>query len=181
MLPLGYLAWQNGDNVRERAIILEERSPPSTQDAPDVLPLRPVVQPGGRAQSGTGCPEESGRIEARLPGGAAAARVRVAGETGLRRALTALQDVKKVNAEQAEWFFGALAFAQMRTGDREEARRNAELAKKWAKTPSEAQTASDILHYLDSSGQDPPESERPRMVHQAAPASTFTESVHDHG
>jgi tetratricopeptide (TPR) repeat protein len=64
-------------------------------------------------------------------------------------ALDAFKGVKRVNEQQAEWFFGAIAFAQIQAGEGEKARINAQLAKKWAKTPAEIQQADELIKYLD--------------------------------
>ena len=65
-------------------------------------------------------------------------------------AIQAFRGVKSVDAQQAEWYFGALAYAYLKTGDRGQAQHNAEFAKKWAKTPAQVQQADQMLSYLNS-------------------------------
>lgn len=65
-------------------------------------------------------------------------------------AVTQLKQLKKVDPDQAQWYFPALARAYAKTGDTEKARENAVLAKKWAKTPQQAEYADGLLRSLDT-------------------------------
>jgi tetratricopeptide (TPR) repeat protein len=65
-------------------------------------------------------------------------------------AIMQLNQVKKIDPEQAQWYFPALAFAYLQTGDKEKARENAEAAKKWAKTPQQLEHADALLRSLDA-------------------------------
>jgi hypothetical protein len=65
-------------------------------------------------------------------------------------AIVQLNQVKKIDPEQAQWYFPALAFAYMQTGDKEKARENAEAAKKWAKTPQQVEHADGLLRSLEA-------------------------------
>src|SRR5271154_6562236 len=61
------------------------------------------------------------------------------------QAIAQLGQLKKLEPEQAQWYFPALAFAYLQTGDMEKARENAENAKKWAKTPQQIEHANAML------------------------------------
>ena len=65
-------------------------------------------------------------------------------------AVAQLRQVKKVDPEQAQWYFPALAVAYFKTGEKEKARENAESAKKWAKTPQQVEHAEALLRSLES-------------------------------
>ncbi len=86
-------------------------------------------------------------VDARLQFGA-----RLLSKQDYQGALDALSGAREVNEQQAEWFFGVMAFAQIQTGQREAARNNALLTKKWAKTPDETRQAHDLIRYLDENG-----------------------------
>jgi tetratricopeptide (TPR) repeat protein len=176
---LGYLAWQGGDRAGARDHFGKALAAGSRDSQMCYNYALMSNEVGAHEQELAALRRaieiKPGYIEARLQLGSV-----LLGQQDYAGALAALKDVKKVSPEQAEWFFGALAFAQMRTGDRESARKNAELAKKWAKTPGETMTASEILHYLDSSPeQEAQESGPPKLQHRAAPESTVTESVRE--
>ncbi len=63
--------------------------------------------------------------------------------------LRELQQIRKVTEKDAAWYFSATAFDYARLGEYGEARKNADTAKKWAKTPQEISEADKILHFLD--------------------------------
>ncbi len=143
---LGYLAWQKGDIKEARdhfsqAVLAGSRNPQmlyhyaKLADVPDqaIAALLRALEAK---------PDYS---DARLELGS-----RLLAKENYPGALSALLMVKRVNEQQAEWVFGALAFAYLGTGDRENARKNAALAKKWAKTPQQSGQADDILRYLDA-------------------------------
>ena len=65
------------------------------------------------------------------------------------QSLAELTALKRVGPEQAQFLFSALAFDDMQLSRDADARKNAELAKKWAKNPEELQNAENILKYLD--------------------------------
>ncbi len=87
-------------------------------------------------------------------------------------AAAALRPIKRVNEQQAEWYFAALAFIDLRIGDKESARKNARFAQQWAKTPQQTEQAMELLRYLDQ--MDRPADERPHITRQESPKSTFT-------
>jgi hypothetical protein len=65
-------------------------------------------------------------------------------------AIVQLNQVKKIDPEQAQWYFPALAFAYLQTGDKEKAREYAEAARKWAKTEQQLDHADALLRSLES-------------------------------
>ncbi len=82
-------------------------------------------------------------------------------------AIAQLNQVTKIDPEQAQWFFPALAFAYMQTGDKAKARDNAEAAKKWAKTPQQTDHAYALLKALDEKSPPPrslPPTEKVPMI-----------------
>ncbi len=110
-------------------------------------------------------------------------------------ALDQLHQVKKINPEQAPTFFLALAYSDLRTDHPDLARKDAESAKQWAKTPAESEQVDSLLRYLDEpktaagaapvAQPEPPanpgaqasadneNSEIPKLRHAPAPANPF--------
>lgn len=146
---LGYLAWQSGDDAGARryfgrafvsgtknaqmcyqyAMLLRQSGSP----AGDVIPpLRKALE------------LKPDYVDARLQLG-----INLLDHKEYQPALDQLSAIRNVNEEQAQWFFSALAYAYLQTGHSEDARKNAEAAKKWAKTPEQSEQASSILRYLD--------------------------------
>jgi tetratricopeptide (TPR) repeat protein len=66
-------------------------------------------------------------------------------------ALNQLHRIPKIDPDQAPSYFLALAYSNLRTGHPDEARKDAELAKKWAKTPAETEQADSLLKSVDES------------------------------
>jgi len=65
-------------------------------------------------------------------------------------ALAALKQIHQVDDTKAAGLFNALAYAYMQSGDRVEARKNAEVALKWDRTDSDKQRTQDLIQFLDS-------------------------------
>lgn len=146
---LGYLAWQSGDTATARKhfarafaagskdpqmcfhyAVLERQADGSGKD---ILPaLRKAIE------------LKPDYVEARLQLG-----LELVNEKNYKDAVAELRQIKKINPEQARFFFAALAYADMQTGDAVDARKNAESAKQYAKTPDETERANSILQYLD--------------------------------
>lgn len=177
---LGYLAWQGGDRAGARDHFGKALAA-ATSDARMCYNYALLLRETGGYDQQVAALKRAIELkpdytDARLQLGSL-----LLGKQDYAGALAALKEVKKVSPEQAEWFFGALAFAQLRTGDHENARKNAELAKKWAKTPSETKNAYEVLRYLDALEKAPREDARrhtlaqesqdapPRMVHKEEP------------
>ncbi len=64
--------------------------------------------------------------------------------------LKQLQQMRRIAEEDAPWFFAASAFDDARLGKDDEARANAERARKWAKTDPQKDQVAKIFQYLDS-------------------------------
>ena len=75
-------------------------------------------------------------------------------------AIVQLRQIAKVDVDDAQWYFPALAYAYLQTGDKEKARQNAEAAKKWAKTPAQVEHANALLQALRPA---PESDERPTI------------------
>jgi tetratricopeptide (TPR) repeat protein len=65
------------------------------------------------------------------------------------KSLTILGGAKKVSDDLATWYFSQAAFDYLQLGEDDQARTNAELAKKWSKKPGDTQQAERILELLD--------------------------------
>ena len=146
---LGYLAWQSGDagSARQhfsRAFAAGSKDPQmcfhyavlerqASSGTKEVLPaLRKAVE------------LKPDYVEARLQLG-----FELVSQKNFKEAVDQLRQVHTINPEQARFYFSALAYADMETGDTDNARKNAESAKKWAKTPEEAEQANSIIQFLD--------------------------------
>jgi tetratricopeptide (TPR) repeat protein len=146
---MGYLAWQSGDNVEaqrhfSRAFATGTKNPQmcfhyamlqrqAGAPAAEVIPaLRRAVE------------LKPDYVDARLQLG-----MNLLDRKDYREALDQLNAIKQVNEEQAQWYFSSVAYANLQTGHSADARKNAEEAKKWAKTPEQGEQAYSILRYLD--------------------------------
>jgi tetratricopeptide (TPR) repeat protein len=72
-------------------------------------------------------------------------------ERSYSEALDQLHQIPKIDPEQAPAYFLALAYSDLNTDHKDEARKNAESAKKWAKAPGDSEQADSLLRYLDES------------------------------
>jgi tetratricopeptide (TPR) repeat protein len=147
---LGYIAWQAGDLMAARdhfsrayaagtksaemcfdyAMMLESQGAPAGLDAVPVLRKAVELKPD--------------YLEARLRLG-----LLLASRENYAEAIDQLHQIKKVNPDQAPSYFLALAYSDYRTGHLDDARKNAEAAKKWAKTPEDIERAASLLGALD--------------------------------
>lgn len=75
--------------------------------------------------------------------------VALSNQQNFEEALNEFRQIKKVNPDQAPLYFLAKSYANARVGNTEQARQDAESAKKWAKSPADSERADAILHYLD--------------------------------
>ncbi len=64
-------------------------------------------------------------------------------------AIEHLRQVKQVTKDEAFAYFSALAFANNGIGNPQEARKNAEAAKRYASAPAETESIANLLQYLD--------------------------------
>jgi tetratricopeptide (TPR) repeat protein len=148
---LGYMAWQANDQGAARQhfsrayaagsknaqmcfdyAMLESQGTSPGKDAAPILRRAVELKPD--------------YLEARLRLG-----LLLASQEQYSEALAQLHEIKKVSPDQAPSYFLALAYSDFRTGHPDEAHKNAESAKKWAKTPDETERAVSLLRYLDES------------------------------
>ncbi|HUA17168.1 MAG TPA: tetratricopeptide repeat protein [Bryobacteraceae bacterium] len=181
-VSLGYLAWQSGDTATARkhfarAFAAGSKDPQmcfhyavlerqAGEPAKDVLPaLRKAVE------------LKPDYVEARLELG-----LELVNDQDYKDAVTELRQIKKINPEQARYYFPALAYADMQTGDAPDARKNAESAKKWAKTPEETERANSFLQYLDQQQAAALQAATPRPapVASATPSPALSPDTGDH-
>lgn len=146
---LGYLAWQSGD--KEAALGHFARAlAVGTKNAQMCYDYAMLSRRGSDAAKNAlpafqkALDLKPDYAEARLQYGLMLVNTR-----NYPEAIAQLRQVKKVDAMQAQWLFPALAFAYLQTGDKEKARENAELAKKWAKTPQQIEHADALLQSLE--------------------------------
>jgi predicted Zn-dependent protease len=147
---LGYLAWQSGD--KDAALSHFERAlAAGTKNARMCFDYAMLSRSGSDAVK-SALPAFQKALdlkpdydEARLQLGLMLVNTR-----NYPEAIAQLRQIKKVDPEQAQWYFPALAFAYLQAGDKAEARENAELAKKWAKTPKQIEHADALLRSLET-------------------------------
>jgi tetratricopeptide (TPR) repeat protein len=151
---LGYLEWRAGnpEPAREyfaRAFASGTKNP---QICYDYAMLKSQTAAGGKSA----IPILRRAVE--LKPDYVAARLQLglllASEQSYADALDQLHQIKKIDPEQAPAYFLALAYSNLKTEHKEEARKNAESAKKWAKTPAQSDQADSLLRYLDESKAD---------------------------
>jgi tetratricopeptide (TPR) repeat protein len=168
---LGYLALQTGDSDSARqyfsgALQAGTKDPQMCFDYA-MLSLNASAGKDGVAGLRRAVELKPDYLEARLQLGLA-----LTDEENYAEALEQFHQIKKVNADQAPSYFLALSYADYRTGHIEEARQNAEAAKKWAKTPADSDRASSILQALDTSqGARSQEAPQPAVAQQSRPAT----------
>ena len=148
---LGYLAWQAKDLVSARQHFARAYADGTTnaqmcfdyamlkaQETPDAKDVATILQRAVELK-----PDY---LMARLRLG-----VFLASQQRYSEALAQLSQVHKVNSDQAPEYFLAVAYSDLHTGQLDDARKSAEFAKKWAKTPAESAQADSILQALDAS------------------------------
>jgi len=166
---LGYLAWQSGDNDAARGHFARAFAT-GTKNAEMCYDYAMLSRSGNDAVKNAipafrkALDLKPDYAEARLQLGLMLVNTRDYPE-----AIVQLRQVKKVDPDQAQWFFPALAYAYLQTGDKEKARENAELAKKWAKNPQQIDHADALLQSLESkktvARTAPPGEQVPRLKH----------------
>jgi Flp pilus assembly protein TadD len=146
---LGYLAWQSGNSQTARDHFRKALAA-GTQNAQMCYDYAMLSRYGPDAVNNAGpafrraLELKPDYVEARLQFGLMLVNAR-----DYPQAIVQLRQIKKVDEEQAQWLFPALAYAYLQAGDRENARENAALAKKWAKTPEQIERAYAVLEALD--------------------------------
>jgi len=146
---LGYLAWQNGDEAGARSHF--ERAFAAGSKSPQMCYHYAVLRRGSGAPAEEVIPALRRAVE--LKPDYVDARVQLGinllDHKDYQQALDQLNMIKSVNEDQAQWYFSTIAYAYLQTGHSDDARKNAEAAKKWAKTPEQSEQANSILRYLD--------------------------------
>ena len=168
---LGYLAWQNGDSNAAREHFAKALASGSNnahmcfdyamlaRSQPDAVQTAiPAFRRALELKPDYG--------EARLEYGEMLIHIGKYSE-----GIDQLHQIKAVDPEHAQWLFPALAYAYLQTGDKEKARINAELAKKWAQTPQQIDHAYAILRALDA----PPPARQP--VRESEPGRVISRST----
>jgi tetratricopeptide (TPR) repeat protein len=196
---LGYLAWQAGDleSARQHFSRAYAAGTKNAQMCFDYAALLSQTTSGGKEVVPIlrrALDLKPDYLEARLRLG-----LTLVNQGSYSDALDQLHQIKKVEPEQAPSFFLALAYSDFRTGHVDDARKNAEAAKKWAKTPEESQQADSMLRSFDASraatsavvaqrSEPPPapgiqasddntDPGRPTLSRRSAPASEVHEAV----
>jgi tetratricopeptide (TPR) repeat protein len=148
---LGYLEWRAGNREPARQDFARAfaAGTKSAQMCYDYAMLESQTTAGGKAA----IPILRRAVE--LKPDYVAARLQLglllANQQSYSDALEQLHQIHKVDPEQAPTYFLALAYSDLNTGHKDEARQNAETAKKWAKAPAETDQADSLLRYLDES------------------------------
>lgn len=183
---LGYLAWQSGDSATAREYFGRALAH-GTKNARMCFDYAMLSRSTADAVA-TAVPAFQKALE--LKPDYAEARVQLGlmlvNTRKYPEAIAQLSQIKKIDPEQAQWYFPALAFSYLQTSDKAKARENAELAKKWAKTAQQLDHANALLESLDSTAKRGVPSrkarastdagdQRPRMQRQEAREFTVIE------
>jgi len=146
---LGYLAWQAGDKEAARGHFARALAA-GTKNARMCFDYAMLSRNGDALKESLPAFQKALELkpdyaEARVQFGLMLVNTR-----NFPEAIVQLNQVKKIDPDQAQWYFPALAFAYLQTGDKEKARENAEAAKKWAKTPQQLDHADALLRSLEA-------------------------------
>jgi tetratricopeptide (TPR) repeat protein len=147
---LGYLAWQADDKETaresfERALAAGTRNPRVYYDFAMLSRSGPDAAQKAAPAFQKALELKPDYVEARLEYGMMLVNMRKYGD-----ALAQLRQIKAVDANQAQWYYPALATAYLNTGDTAKARECADAAKKWAKTPQQMERAESLLRALET-------------------------------
>lgn len=174
---LGYLMWQGGDSVSARehfgkALAQGSRNARMCFDYA-MLQRQAGAHPAAVIPALERAVEvKADYTEARLQLGLMRLNTRE-----WAKAAAELGQIHKVNEEQAPWLFSGLAYAQAQLGRHDEARANAEKAKKWAKTPEQINRADELLRYLDAQKEAEAARTRAMSAQASAPAGNAAGGV----
>ncbi len=166
---LGYLAWQSGDNdgARDhfgRALAAGTRNARMCFDYAMLSRSASDADKNALSALKRALELKPDYAEARFQLGLMLVNIR-----NYVEAITELRQIKKIDPEQAQWYFPALAFAYFQTGDLDKARENAEAAKKWAKTPQQTEQADSLLRSVDARKAPPTPPIQPVQAREAPP------------
>jgi tetratricopeptide (TPR) repeat protein len=145
---LAYLAWQSGDPAMAREHFSKALDD-NTKNAQMCYHYAALEHEAGSSERAMKALRRALEIkpdyrEARLQLG-----LTLLGAQRYAEALSELVQVKSVSSEEAAYYFCALAFTDLKAGSVLEARKNADFARKWAKTPEQTEQATSLLRYLD--------------------------------
>ena len=186
---LGYMEWHSGNRESARQYFSQAfaSGTKSAQMCYDYAMLESQTAAGGKSA----IPILRRAVE--LKPDYVAARLQLGllltSERSYSEALDQLHQIKKIEPEQAPAYFLALAYSDLNTDRKDEARKNAESAKKWAKAPRDSEQADSLLRYLDESKASPtraasaqPEPltdpDRPALRHRPEPGMDVHETAH---
>lgn len=146
---LGYLVWQSGDAEAARGYF-EKAFENGTDDAQMCFHLGSLERSAGNKQKAIPALQRAIELrpdytDARIELGSA-----YLSDEKYQDALTTLAAIKKVDAERAPRFFVNLSYAEAQLNSLTEARKSAEQAKKWSRTPQDQQQTENLLRFLDS-------------------------------
>jgi tetratricopeptide (TPR) repeat protein len=185
---LGYLAWQTGDqeSARQHFSRAYTAGTKNAQMCFDYAMLELQAAPASKAVT----PILRRAVELKPDYVAAHLQLGLllASQQSYSDAIEQLHSIKKINPEEAPSYFRALAYSEFRTGHPDQARTDAESAKKWAKTPADSEQADSLLRYFDqskggiaratpsiaSAGTDP---DQPTLRHAPAPGFDVHETA----
>ncbi len=165
---LGYLAWQAGDQESARQHFSRAFAA-GTKNAQLCYDYATLEQRGGKNVVPIlrrAVELKPDYAEARLFLG-----LLLTDQRSYAEAIEQFRQIKNVSADQAPRYFSALAYSYLKTGDLDQARKNAEAAKKWAKTPEETERADSILRAMEAPvPQAPPAKPRVQTADTAPPS-----------
>jgi tetratricopeptide (TPR) repeat protein len=146
---LGYMEWQasNTESARQHFSRASAAGTKNAQMCFDYAALESQATPAGQDIAGIlrrAVDLKPDYVEARLRLG-----LLLTSQEHYSAALDELHRIPTINPEQAPSYFLALAYANYRTGQLDDARKNAESAKKWAKTGAETQQAESLIKALE--------------------------------
>jgi tetratricopeptide (TPR) repeat protein len=147
---LGYLALRDGDRAGARARF-EQALSAGTSDARLCYSLANLEREAGQPPAKRMAPLERALQlnpdydDARLQLGLTQVDMRA-----FPAAIATLMRIPTVTPERAPPLFSALAFAKLQTGDVDAARRDAETARKWVRTPAEKVGVDQLLKLIDA-------------------------------
>lgn len=145
---LGYLTFKTGDQPAGVALLKKALSEGST-DAVMCYRLGVILRASNKDSAGSiaalhrALELKPDYTEARLQLG-----IGLLQDQNFSDSLRELQQIRKVPEESAPWYFSATAIDDAKLGNPEQARKNIDLARKWAKSPAQITQVEQILHAL---------------------------------
>lgn len=146
---LGYLDWHIGDAVSARRYFAQAFSlgTRNAQMCFDYAMLE--LRSAGGADSAIPILRKAVELKPDYIAARVQLGLLLANQKSYAEALEQLHQIPKVDPDLAPAYFLALAYSDFNTGHKDEARKNAESARKWARTSNEADQADTLLRYFD--------------------------------